>query len=97
MDEDHPRKAVRRAINHRGGAFYDTKQGNSIRISFNAPKRADYDPLDPSPYPDDETEGIKGRGATWSLKHGTKPAVQHRSRHVSPGSVVWNLEAVDAG
>jgi hypothetical protein len=55
-DKDHPRRSVKRAIIHRGGEFYDTKEGESIWTSVNAPKRSSYSPLTASAYPEDQEE-----------------------------------------
>lgn len=53
-DEDHPRKAVVRAMIHRGAAVVTT-EGKSVRSSKNAPDRG-WHPLTPEPYPDEQEE-----------------------------------------
>lgn len=52
-DKDHPRKAVVRAIHHRGGRPVAT-QGQTICFSNNAPQRAGWVPVTPLDYPDDQ-------------------------------------------
>lgn len=52
-DEDHPRKAVVRAMHHRG-AKVDTTEGNSIRVGRNTPVRAGWVSTPGVPYPDDQ-------------------------------------------
>jgi len=55
-DDDHPRKAVVRAMIHRGGKIASTKDGRSFRTSFNAPERKGWVPIKPTPYPEDQEE-----------------------------------------
>ena len=54
-DEDHPRKAVVRAMIHRGG-FVSSTQGQNIRTAQNAPARENWNPVSPLPYPDEQEE-----------------------------------------
>lgn len=54
-DEHHPRKAVVRAMWHRG-AIVATTEGNSVRSSKNAPAREDWGPITPVDYPEDQEE-----------------------------------------
>ena len=54
-DEAHPRKAVVRAMIHRGAAVVTT-EGQSVRTSMNAPKRDGWNPVTPLPYPDEQEE-----------------------------------------
>ncbi|MEM7069251.1 MAG: MBL fold metallo-hydrolase [Pseudomonadota bacterium] len=54
-DKDHPRKAVERAIHHRGGSVGKT-EGRDIRWNKNAPDRPGYVALPPVPYPDDQED-----------------------------------------
>ena len=49
-DEHHPRKAVVRAIYHRGGKVYAT-EGRSIRTNRNAPTREGWNTVTPMEYP----------------------------------------------
>lgn len=56
LDEDHPRKSVKRAIIHRGGDFFATEGINIRSAGGAAPARAGYNPLTPSPYPEDQEE-----------------------------------------
>ena len=49
-DPDHPRKAVIRAMIHRGGRFIQT-EGQSIRFSKRAPLRDGWGPVTPVAYP----------------------------------------------
>lgn len=51
-DEDHPRKAVVRAMIHRGGIVVTT-EGRSVRTSQDAPDRG-WKPVEPEPYPEDQ-------------------------------------------
>jgi hypothetical protein len=51
-DPDHPRKAVERAIVHRGGRFVTTEDGD-VRTSSNAPWRLGWGAIPPRPYPQD--------------------------------------------
>jgi hypothetical protein len=53
-DEDHPRKAVIRALHHRG-ALVATTEGKTVRTSQNAPDRG-WSSVAPAPYPDDQEE-----------------------------------------
>jgi beta-lactamase superfamily II metal-dependent hydrolase len=52
-DHDHPRRAVVRAMIHRGATVITT-EGQSIRVQKNAPARPDYTVLAGVPYPDDQ-------------------------------------------
>jgi beta-lactamase superfamily II metal-dependent hydrolase len=56
MDEDHPRKSVKRAIIHRGGNFFDTKQGTICAHGGNVPTRVGWNPLTPHAYPEEQEE-----------------------------------------
>jgi beta-lactamase superfamily II metal-dependent hydrolase len=49
-DEHHPRKAVVRAVYHRGGKVYAT-EGRSIRTNRNAPTREGWNTVTPMDYP----------------------------------------------
>jgi beta-lactamase superfamily II metal-dependent hydrolase len=53
-DEDHPRKAVIRAMIHRGGRFFAT-EGQSICSFQDSPARG-WSSLTPWPYPQDQEE-----------------------------------------
>jgi len=52
-DEDHPRKAVIRAMIHRGGRVATT-QGQNICTSMNAPDREGWTAVTPLPYPEEQ-------------------------------------------
>ena len=52
-DEDHPRKAVVRAMHHRGAKVVST-EGTSIRSHSNAPNREGWRVIESMPYPDDQ-------------------------------------------
>lgn len=52
-DEDHPRKAVVRAMIHRGGKVATT-QGQDIRSSQGAPAREGWVAVSPLPYPEEQ-------------------------------------------
>lgn len=52
-DKDHPRKAVVRAIIHRGGKTLAT-EGTDKRISCNAPSREGWIPAEPMSYPEEQ-------------------------------------------
>lgn len=54
-DEDHPRKAVVRAMIHRGANVSST-EGRDLRTSHNAPKRDGWVAVDPLPYPGEQEE-----------------------------------------
>jgi len=54
-DKDHPRKAVVRAIYHRGGKVISTESSN-IQIRFNAPSRTGWYTVNPLPYPREQEE-----------------------------------------
>ncbi|HEX8444015.1 MAG TPA: competence protein ComEC [Allosphingosinicella sp.] len=54
-DPDHPRKAVERAIHHRGGKVYAT-EGASIRTGWNAPERAGWTSATSRPYPEEQEQ-----------------------------------------
>lgn len=49
-DQHHPRKAVERAMIHRGGFLAET-EGQNVCTSHNAPQRAGWTALAPRPYP----------------------------------------------
>ncbi len=53
-DEDHPRKAVVRAMIHRGAKVITT-EGISIRTGHDAPDRG-WQPVTPEPYPEEQEE-----------------------------------------
>ena len=56
-DPDHPRKAVKRALIHRGAAVY-TNEGVGIRFPGGAaPARAGWTPVAACEYPADQEEG----------------------------------------
>lgn len=52
-DKDHPRKAVIRAMIHRGGEVMAT-EGRTIRTGKNAPERKGWVPVTPISYPEDQ-------------------------------------------
>jgi hypothetical protein len=52
-DPDHPRKAVKRAINHRGGGVIETEGVNKVAW-INAPARAGWTIAEEAPYPEDQ-------------------------------------------
>ncbi|MBT3013083.1 MAG: MBL fold metallo-hydrolase [Candidatus Thiodiazotropha sp. (ex Lucina pensylvanica)] len=54
-DKDHPRKAVTRAIYHRGGEVQTTER-NNYGFRKNIPVRPGWGPVDPVPYPEDQEE-----------------------------------------
>jgi hypothetical protein len=54
-DEDHPRKAVVRALIHRG-AFVATTENGGFRTALNAPNREGWSALKPAAYPDEQEE-----------------------------------------
>lgn len=54
-DEDHPRRAVLRAMIHRGAKVVTT-EGSSIRTSDGAPNREGWIPAKSTPYPEDQEE-----------------------------------------
>lgn len=54
-DEHHPRKAVVRAIYHRGGKVYAT-EGTSTRTNRNAPKREGWNTVKPMEYPSEQEQ-----------------------------------------
>ena len=54
-DKDHPRKAVLRALMHRGAKVITT-EGKTIRISREAPKRDGWVPTTPEAYPEDQED-----------------------------------------
>ena len=54
-DKDHPKKAVVRAMIHRGGEVICT-EGKSIRTQKNAPPREGWVPVTPLSYPKDQEE-----------------------------------------
>ena len=55
-DKDHPRKAVVRAMIHRGGMVVTTKEGKDLRTGHNAPAREGWVPAVPMQYPDEQEE-----------------------------------------
>ena len=56
-DEDHPRKSVKRAIIHRGGDWFDTKQGRTIcSKGGDSPTRENWISLTPHSYPEEQEE-----------------------------------------
>jgi hypothetical protein len=54
-DEAHPRKAVVRAMIHRGGSVATT-EGKTVRSSLYAPNREGWVAVTPLPYPDEQEE-----------------------------------------
>ncbi len=54
-DPDHPRKAVVRAMIHRGANVYTT-EGNSVRSAKNAPNREGWGAAKPEAYPNEQEE-----------------------------------------
>jgi hypothetical protein len=54
-DEAHPRKAVVRAMIHRGGSVATT-EGKTVRSSLNAPNREGWVAATPLPHPDEQEE-----------------------------------------
>ena len=54
-DDKHPRKAVVRAMYHRGGGVAQTK-GEALRYGHNAPPREGWSTVTPVPYPQDQEE-----------------------------------------
>lgn len=54
-DEDHPRKAVLRAMMHRG-AKVATTEGRTVTTGHNAPNRAGWGPVEGEPYPEEQEE-----------------------------------------
>lgn len=54
-DKDHPRKAVLRALMHRGAKVITT-EGKTIRCSREAPKRDGWVPTTPEAYPEDQED-----------------------------------------
>jgi hypothetical protein len=54
-DQDHPRKAVVRALIHRGANGYAT-EGKTIQSYHNAPDRYGWSPATPETYPEDQEE-----------------------------------------
>ena len=54
-DKHHPRKAVVRAIIHRGVKVVST-EGSNLRIGQNAPDRDGWNTAKPLPYPDEQEE-----------------------------------------
>jgi beta-lactamase superfamily II metal-dependent hydrolase len=54
-DEHHPRKAVVRAMIHRGAKVISTEEGG-MRISRNAPSREGWSPVKPLKYPEEQEE-----------------------------------------
>lgn len=56
-DPDHPRKAVVRALVHRGARVVSTDDGRGTkRTSYNAPEREGWTAAKPLPYPEDQEE-----------------------------------------
>lgn len=60
-DEAHPRKAVVRALYHRGAGVYAT-EGNSLCSSYNAPFR-NWSPVQPLAYPHEQEEANAAKSA----------------------------------
>jgi hypothetical protein len=56
FDDDHPRKAVRRALMHRGGGILSTKGNKHVYWSKNKPFRKDWLKLPYEGYPEDTEE-----------------------------------------
>ena len=54
-DEDHPRKAVIRAVIHRGAKTYTT-EGAPLRIGYNTPDREGWSAATKIPYPEEQEE-----------------------------------------
>ncbi|OOF79043.1 competence protein ComEC [Rodentibacter caecimuris] len=54
-DKDHPRKAVLRALMHRGGKVITT-EGKTICCSISAPSRSGWIPVTPESYPEDQED-----------------------------------------
>lgn len=54
-DTDHPRKAVVRALWHRGAKVVAT-EGEDLRTSYNAPSRATWGPAQPLEYPEEQED-----------------------------------------
>jgi beta-lactamase superfamily II metal-dependent hydrolase len=54
-DKDHPRKAVLRAMIHRGAKVITT-EGRTISVFQNAPKREGWVPIEGEPYPEDQED-----------------------------------------
>lgn len=54
-DEDHPRKAVIRAVIHRGAKAYTTEE-KGLRIGHNAPDREGWNAATKIPYPEEQEE-----------------------------------------
>jgi beta-lactamase superfamily II metal-dependent hydrolase len=54
-DPDHPRKAVVRALNHRGANVYAT-EGRTVCSYKNSPAREGWSALQPDAYPDDQEQ-----------------------------------------
>ncbi len=55
-DKDHPRKAVVRAMIHRGGKVFKTEEGTLCIYSQGAPPRSGWVPMKPESYPEDQEE-----------------------------------------
>jgi beta-lactamase superfamily II metal-dependent hydrolase len=55
-DKDHPRKAVVRALLHRGARVYTTETGTVRTASPGAPTRAGWAPLQSEAYPDEQED-----------------------------------------
>ncbi len=54
-DKDHPRKAVIRAVIHRGAKTVTT-QGSDLRTGYNAPDREGWSPAPKLPYPEEQED-----------------------------------------
>jgi hypothetical protein len=54
-DEDHPRKAVVRAVIHRGAKVVTT-EGSNLRTSHNAPERDGWSAAEALPYPEEQED-----------------------------------------
>jgi hypothetical protein len=55
-DTDHPRKAVRRGLLHRGGKIMTTEDHNIWISGGDVPPRSDYHPIPNSAYPDEQED-----------------------------------------
>ncbi len=62
-DTHHPRKAVVRALIHRGASVFTT-EGNAVRSSKNAPDRAGWGPAVPESYPTEQEQNSLAQGAS---------------------------------
>jgi beta-lactamase superfamily II metal-dependent hydrolase len=55
-DDDHPRRAVVRAMIHRGAKVVGTKDGKDLTASYNAPSREGWEAAVPMEYPEDQED-----------------------------------------